>query len=127
MLETVPIPKIPFPSYKALLVHLSDQVVDQVFTVTQVTAFDEMLELPLVKAAGGAVELERPQEVGSLFEVGADGVNLVDEIFHTDHARLILANAGQCSSVMLSYPYLPSCSSMISLSVSGIRCLSTLP
>jgi hypothetical protein len=47
-----------------------------------------VLELPLVKAASRAVQLERPQEVGSLLEVGTNGVDLVDEILHTDHAIL---------------------------------------
>ena len=59
-----------------------------VFTVAQVTTLDEVLKLPLVEAAVGAVQLERPQEVRGLLEVGADGVDLVDEILHTDHAVL---------------------------------------
>jgi hypothetical protein len=70
------------------LVHLPDQLVDVVFTVAQVSTFDEVLELPLVEAAVGAVQLEGPQEVRGLLEVGADGVDLVDEILHTDHAVL---------------------------------------
>jgi len=59
-----------------------------VFTVAQVTTLDEVLKLPLVEAAVGAVQLEGPQEVRGLLEVGADGVDLVDEILHTDHAVL---------------------------------------
>jgi len=75
-------------SRRSLLVHLLDQFVDQVFSVAQVTALDEVLELPLVEAARWAVELEGPQEVRSLLEVGADSEDLVDEILHTDHAVL---------------------------------------
>ena len=59
-----------------------------VFTVAQVTTLDEVLKLPLVEAAVGAVQLEGPQEVRGLLKVGADGVDLVDEILHTDHAVL---------------------------------------
>jgi hypothetical protein len=41
-------------------VHLPDQVVDLVFPVAQVTAFNEVLELPLTEAASWAVKLEWP-------------------------------------------------------------------
>lgn len=52
--------KRPYISY---LVHLPDQLVDVVFPVAEVTTLDEVLELPLVEAAGRAVQLEWPQEV----------------------------------------------------------------
>jgi hypothetical protein len=77
--------KTPDLSY---LVHLADELVDVVFPVAQVAALDKVLELPLAEAACRAVKLERPQEVRSLLEVGTDGVDLVDQIFHTDHAVL---------------------------------------
>jgi hypothetical protein len=67
---------------------LLDQLVDLIFTVTKITALDKVLELPLVEAASGAIQFEWPKEVRSLLEVGADGVNLVDEILHTDHSVL---------------------------------------
>jgi len=51
------------------LVHLSDQLVDQVFPITQVSSFDKMLELPLPESAIGAVELKWPEKVGCLLEV----------------------------------------------------------
>ena len=47
-----------------------------------------MLELPLVEAAVGSVQLEWPQKVRGLLEVGTNGVDLVDEILHADHAVL---------------------------------------
>lgn len=47
-----------------------------------------MLELAGAEATGGVAELERPQEVGGLLEVGADGEDLVDEILHADNAVL---------------------------------------
>jgi len=37
---------------------------------------------------GRGVQLERPQEVGGILEVGSNGQNLVDEILHTDDAEL---------------------------------------
>jgi hypothetical protein len=78
--------KRPYISY---LVHLPDQLVDVVFPVAQVTSLNKVLELPLVEAAVGAVKLERPQEVRGLLEVGANGVDLVDEVLHTDHTVLL--------------------------------------
>jgi hypothetical protein len=78
--------KRPYISY---LVHLPNQLVDVVFPVAQVTALNKVLELPLVEAAVRAIKLERPQEVRGLLEVGANGVDLVDQILHTDHAILL--------------------------------------
>lgn len=57
-----------------------------VLAVPQIAPLDVMLELARAEAAGGAVEFERPQEVAGLLEVGADGINLVDEILHADYA-----------------------------------------
>jgi len=70
------------------LVHLLDELVDVVFPVTQVTTLDEMLELAGLEATSGVAELEGPQEVAGLLEVGADGVDLVDEILDADNAIL---------------------------------------
>ena len=47
-----------------------------------------MLELPGAEASVGIAELEWPQEVAGLLEVGADGVNLVDQVLHADDAVL---------------------------------------
>lgn len=47
-----------------------------------------MLELAGAEATVGVAELEGPQEVGGLLEVGADGVDLVDQVLHTDDAVL---------------------------------------
>lgn len=47
-----------------------------------------MLELALVKATVGVAELEGPEEVAGLLEVGADGVDLVDQVLHADDAVL---------------------------------------
>jgi hypothetical protein len=67
---------------------LLDQFVNLVLSVTKISALDEVLELSLLEAAVGAVELERPQEVRRLLEVGADCENFVDHVLHADHAVL---------------------------------------
>ncbi len=45
-----------------------------------------MFELSFPKAAGRTVKLERPQEIGCLFEVWSDCVDLVYQVLHTYHA-----------------------------------------
>lgn len=70
------------------LVHLADESVDVLLTVTGVTALDEVLELAGAEAASGVGQLEGPEEVVGLLEVGADGVDLVDQILHADNAVL---------------------------------------
>lgn len=47
-----------------------------------------MLELADVEATVGVGQLEGPEEVVGLLEVGADGVDLVDQILHADDAVL---------------------------------------
>ena len=47
-----------------------------------------MLELPWAETTSGRGQLERPQEVACLLEVGADGVDLVNEILDADNAEL---------------------------------------
>lgn len=55
-----------------------------------------MLELAGAEATGRVGELEGPEEVGGLLEVGTDGVDLVDEILNTHNAVLaeVLLNNG---------------------------------
>jgi len=67
--------------------HLLQQLVDLVFTAAKVTTLDEVVDL-LPPAAGRGVQLERPQEVGGVLEVGSNGQNLVDEVLHADDAEL---------------------------------------
>jgi hypothetical protein len=77
------------PPWRRLhLVHLSDESVDVLLTVTSVTTLDEVLELAGAEATSGVGELEGPEEVVGLLEVGANGVDLVDQILHADNAVL---------------------------------------
>lgn len=75
---------------------MADESVDLVLPVTQVTTLDEVLELAGTEATGGVAQLEGPQEVGGLLEVGANGVDLVDQILDADDAVLaeVLLNDG---------------------------------
>jgi hypothetical protein len=77
-----------FPLRKHFLVHLSDETVDVLLTVTNVTTLDVVLELAGTETTSGVGELEGPEEVGGLLEVGADGVDLVDQVLHADDAVL---------------------------------------
>lgn len=70
------------------LVHLADEGVDSLLAVAKVATFNEVLELAGAEATGWVGQLEGPQEVGGLLEVGADGVDLVDEILHAHNAVL---------------------------------------
>lgn len=78
------------PGYNRIqnLVHLADESVDVLLTVAKITTLNEVLELAGAETTSGVAELEGPQEVGGLLEVGADGVDLVDEILHADNAVL---------------------------------------
>lgn len=74
--------------HQSSLVHASDELVDVLLTVTEVTSLDEVLELPGAEATGGGGQLEGPEEVAGLLEVGADSVDLVDEVLNADNAEL---------------------------------------
>lgn len=80
-------PLTPIPRRKNL-VHLADESIDVLLTVTSVTALDVVLELAGAEATSGVGELEGPEEVVGLLEVGANGVDLVDQILHADNAVL---------------------------------------
>jgi hypothetical protein len=69
-----------------------------VLTVAEVTAINEVVGL-LHEAASGVVQLEGPQEVGGLLEVGSDGVDLVDQVLNANDAVLAqrLLNQGVVS------------------------------
>lgn len=67
---------------------MSDQSIDLVLAVAEITALNVVLELSGTETTSWVAELEWPQEVGSLLEVGSDGIDLVDQIFHADNAIL---------------------------------------
>jgi len=67
--------------------HLSEELVDLVLTVTEVAALDEVVNL-LSPSTAGSVQLEGPQEVAGVLEVGSDGEDLVDQVFDADDSVL---------------------------------------
>jgi len=69
-------------------VHLPNERVDILLPVTQVAALDKVLELARAEATRGVGELEGPEEVARLLEVGADGVDFVDQVLHAHDAEL---------------------------------------
>lgn len=70
------------------LVHLSDELVDVLLPVAQVTTLNEMPELARPEATGRIAELERPEEVACLLEVGSDSEDLVDQVLHAHDAEV---------------------------------------
>ena len=75
-------------THASCLVHLLNQSVDVLLSVTQVATLNVMLELPRSETTSGVAQLEWPKEVTCLFEVRSDGGNLVDQVLHTDDAEL---------------------------------------
>jgi hypothetical protein len=67
--------------------HAAEQVVDVLLAVSVLAALDVVQAL-LGHAPLGRGQLEGPQEVGSLLEVGPDRVDLVDQIL--DAADVVL-------------------------------------
>lgn len=63
--------------------HASEQAVNVLLAVTKVTTLGEVVGL-LLPATVRVVELERPQEVGSLLEVRSDGEDLVNQVLDAD-------------------------------------------
>merc|ERR1739846_161721 len=51
--------------------HLFKQLVDLILSATEVTTFDKVVDL-LPPPTSGSVQLEWPQEVGSILEVGSN-------------------------------------------------------
>ena len=67
--------------------HQLEEGIDLVLPVAEVTTLNKVVSL-LPPSASGVVQLEGPQEVGGVLEVGADSQNLVDQILHADDAHL---------------------------------------
>lgn len=66
------------------LVHACNEVVDEDFTVTTVTAFGEVVGL-LLPAAGWVGKLEWPEEVGDGLEVWTRREDLVHDVFNANY------------------------------------------
>ena len=91
----LPPPKSP-NSNATKLIHLADEVVDELLAITQITTLDEVFELACAETAGGRREFEGPQEVGRLLKVGTNSEDLVDQVFNRNDTKLaeVLLNEG---------------------------------
>lgn len=70
------------------LVHLLNQVVDELLSVTSVTTLDEVEELSGSETTVRVRQLEWPQEVVGLLEVRTNSVDLVDQVLNGDDTVL---------------------------------------
>jgi len=70
------------------LVHLLDESIDMILTVTEITTLNEMSELACSEPTSWVGKLEWPEEVVDLLEVWSDGDDLVNDIFDADNAIL---------------------------------------
>jgi hypothetical protein len=66
--------------------HAGDELVDEFLTVAPGSAGGEIVSLLLETSEGGG-ELEGPEEVVGFLEVGTDGPDLVDKVFHAGDAE----------------------------------------
>lgn len=66
------------------LVHLLDKRVDGSLAITRLTTHDKVHSLLALEATIGRAELDGPQEVADLLEVGSNSSDLVDNILKAD-------------------------------------------
>lgn len=83
------------------------ELVDVFFSVTTITTFREMVGFVL-PATERVAEFEGPQEVVAFFEVGTNGVDFVNEIFHADYIVLAQRSVddvvvGQGDSLLVNF------------------------
>lgn len=69
------------------LVHLANQLVNLLLVLTTAATLLEVSEL-LAEATLGGAQLDGPQEVGGLLEVGAASEDLVHEVLHAHNIEL---------------------------------------
>lgn len=68
-------------------VHSSYEIIDQALPVSMITTLNEVPSL-LPKPSTSTAELEWPQEVIGLLEMGTNGVDMVNQVLHADHSLL---------------------------------------
>src|ERR1700753_1917826 len=64
------------------LVHLLNEAIDMILTVTKVSTFNEVLEFAGAESTSWVRELEWPEEVIDLLEIWANRIDLVNNIFY---------------------------------------------
>jgi len=78
--------RLSFPNNKSYLKHLLKQSIDVLFSVTKVTTFNKVIG-DLSPATRRSRQSDGGQPVVSLFEVGADGIDFVDQVFDAVDAQ----------------------------------------
>ena len=68
---------------------MPDELVDKVLAIAKVTTLDEVPEFPLAETTSRRRELEGPEEVAGLLEVGTNSVDFVDEILYGSDTELL--------------------------------------
>lgn len=69
-------------------VHPPDERIDIFLAIPELTSLNEMVELPWTEPAIRIAQLEGPEEVVCLLEVGSDRVDLMNQVLHTHDAEL---------------------------------------
>jgi hypothetical protein len=69
------------------LVHPPDELIDVIFAVASITAFNVVVSL-LLQTAKGCLELKWPEEVVCLLEVGSNSQDLMDKVLHANDSML---------------------------------------
>jgi len=67
--------------------HFLQELIDLIFSVAKISTLNKMVCL-LSPSSSWVVQLEWPQKVGCILEVGSNSQDLVDQILHTDDAHL---------------------------------------
>jgi len=66
--------------------HFLEEVIDLVLSVAKVSTLNKVVGL-LSPSTSWVVELEWPQEVGGILEVGSNSQDLVDQVFNADDSK----------------------------------------
>ena len=72
-------------SSNGFLNHIMKKSIDFILTITKFTAFNEMVCF-LALSSCCCVQLERPQIVGDILEIGANSENFMDDILNTNNS-----------------------------------------
>lgn len=73
---------------KLRLIHLADESVNLVFTVTQISTLNKVFKLSRAETPSWRRKLERPEEVGGLLEIGPNSIDFVDQILNGNDSVL---------------------------------------
>ena len=70
-----------------MLDHFLEEIIDLYLAIPEVSTLDEVVGL-LSPAPSWVVQLEGPQEVGGVLEVGSNGKDLMNQVLDADNSHL---------------------------------------